>query len=44
MMTRYALGEPNDTEMINHAGIGVSYYGKTALNKVADIHFNNTIY
>ncbi len=32
----------NDIEMINHAGIGVSYYGKTALNKAADIHFNNT--
>ena len=32
----------NDIEMINYAGIGVSYYGKTALNKVADIHFKNT--
>ncbi len=32
----------NDIEMISHAGIGVSYYGKTALNKVADIHFKNT--
>ena len=32
----------NDIEMINHAGVGVSYYGKTALNKVADIHFKNT--
>ena len=32
----------NDIEMIKHAGIGVSYYGKTVLNKVADIHFNYT--
>ena len=32
----------NDIEMIKHAGLGVSYYGKTALKKVADIHFNNT--
>ena len=32
----------NDIEMIKHAGIGVSFNGKTALNKVADIHFNNT--
>ena len=32
----------NDIEMIKHAGIGVSYCGKSALNKVADIHFNNT--
>ena len=28
--------------MIRYAGIGVSYYGKAALNKVADINFNNT--
>ena len=32
----------NDIEMIKNAGIGVSYNGKSALNKVADIHFNNT--
>ena len=32
----------NDIEMIKHGGIGVSFYGKTALNKVADIHLNNT--
>ena len=32
----------NDIEMIKYAGMGVSFYGKTALNKVADIHFNNT--
>ena len=32
----------NDIEMIKNAGIGVSFYGKTALNKAADIHFNNT--
>lgn len=32
----------NDIEMIQNAGIGVSYHGKTALNKVADIHFNKT--
>ena len=32
----------NDIEMINHAGIGVSYNGKTALNNAADIHLNNT--
>ena len=32
----------NDIEMIQNAGIGVSYNGKEALNKVADIHFNNT--
>ena len=32
----------NDIEMVKFAGIGVSFYGKTALNKVADIHFNNT--
>ena len=32
----------NDIEMIRYAGIGVSYYGKSALNKVADINFNNT--
>ena len=32
----------NDIEMIKHAGIGVSYYGKARLNKAADIHFNNT--
>ena len=28
--------------MIRYAGIGVSYYGKAALNEVADIKFNNT--
>ena len=32
----------NDIEMIQNAGIGVSYYGKAALNKAAKIHFNNT--
>ncbi len=32
----------NDIEMIKFAGIGVSFYGKAALNRVADIHFNNT--
>ena len=32
----------NDIEMIKHAGIGVSYYGKKSLNKVADVRFNNT--
>ena len=32
----------NDIEMIKNASIGVSFYGKTALNKVADIHLNNT--
>ena len=32
----------NDIDMIKHSGIGVSYFGKSALNKVADIHFNNT--
>ena len=28
--------------MIKHAGIGVSYYGKSSLKKEADLHFNNT--
>ena len=32
----------NDIELIKHAGLGVSYYGKAALKKEADIHFNNT--
>ena len=32
----------NDIEMVQHSGIGVSYYGKPVLNKAADIHFNNT--
>ena len=32
----------NDIEMIKHAGLGVSYYGKSALRKEADLHFNNT--
>ncbi len=32
----------NDIEMIKHAGIGVSYYGKSTLNNVANICFNNT--
>ena len=32
----------NDIEMIKHAGLGVSYYGKSVLKKEADIHFNNT--
>ena len=32
----------NDIEMVKFAGIGVSFYGKEALNRVADIHFNNT--
>ena len=38
-----AVGDgANDIEMIRYAGIGVSYNGKVALNKVADINFNNT--
>ena len=32
----------NDIEMIKNAGIGVSYHGKSALNMVADVCFNNT--
>ena len=28
--------------MIKHAGLGVSYFGKTTVKKEADIHFNNT--
>ena len=32
----------NDIEMIKNAGIGVSYHGKSALNIVADVRFNNT--
>ncbi len=32
----------NDIEMIKHAGLGVSYHGKSALKKEADLHFNNT--
>ena len=32
----------NDIEMIQNAGIGVSYNGKETLNKVADVHFNYT--
>ena len=28
--------------MIKHADLGVSYYGKSAIKKVANIHFNNT--
>ena len=32
----------NDIEMIKNASIGVSFNGKTALNKEADIHLNNT--
>ena len=32
----------NDIEMIKHAGLGVSYNGKSSLNQVADLHFNNT--
>ena len=32
----------NDIEMIKNAGIGVSFRGKPSLDKVADIHFNNT--
>ena len=32
----------NDIEMIKHAGIGVSFNGKLALKKVADISFNKT--
>ena len=32
----------NDIDMVNHAGIGVSYYGKATLNDAADIHFYNT--
>ncbi len=32
----------NDIEMIQNAGIGVSFNGKETLNKVADVHFNNT--
>ena len=32
----------NDIEMIKHAGLGVSYYGKSTLKKEANLHFNNT--
>ena len=32
----------NDIEMINYAGLGVAYKGKATLNKIADVHFNNT--
>ena len=32
----------NDVEMIKKAGLGVSYNGKIALDKEADIHFKNT--
>ena len=32
----------NDIEMVKHAGLGVSYNGKSALKKEADIHFNHT--
>ena len=32
----------NDIEMVQNAGIGVSYNGKETLNKVADVHFNYT--
>ena len=32
----------NDIEMIQNAGIGVSFNGKETLNKVADVHFNYT--
>ena len=32
----------NDIEMIKKAGLGVSYYGKQALDKEANIHFKNT--
>ena len=32
----------NDIEMIKHAGLGVSYYGKNVLKKEADLHFKNT--
>ena len=32
----------NDIEMIKKAGLGVSYNGKIALEKEADIHFKNT--
>ena len=32
----------NDIEMIKHAGLGVSYHGKNALKKEANIHFNYT--
>ncbi len=32
----------NDIEMIQNAGIGVSYNGKEVLKKVANIHFNFT--
>ena len=28
--------------MVKHAGLGVSFYGKSTLKKEADIHFNNT--
>ena len=32
----------NDIEMIKHAGLGVSFYGKATLNSAADVNFNNT--
>ena len=32
----------NDIQMIKNAGIGVSYHGKTPLNRAANIHFNKT--
>ena len=32
----------NDIEMIQKANLGVAFNGKPALNKVANIHFNNT--
>ena len=32
----------NDIEMIHNAGLGVAYKGKASLNRIADIHFDNT--
>ena len=32
----------NDIEMIQNAGIGVSYFGKQSLNNAANVHFNHT--
>ena len=32
----------NDIDLIKHSGIGVSYKGKQALNKVANVVFNHT--
>ena len=32
----------NDIEMIQNAGLGVSYFGKQSLNNAANVHFNHT--